>query len=326
MLKNWKRGVLLQNQDYKPALQGPWDKHKIDTQDIAAAYQRLGIYNKALRIRNCGNLLNFQSCPQGHYKKLKWANFCRARLCPMCSWRRSLKYGYYLQQVTHKAQQQASFQWIFLTLTTRNISSDHLKETLDHLFRSWQRFSQRKAFRNVVQGWFRGLEVTRNTKTKEYHPHFHILLALNDSYFKGQDYLNQQEWAQLWQESLKVEYHPIVDVRTVKAANKSDQQTEKNHQLGGAIAEVAKYPVKPASYFSHESEDDFDDIIAILEHALRHRRLVAFGGVLKTIWKQVEHQQEGLEDTSDCKCPTCQSNLLDHFYRWHFGLKSYTSL
>src|SRR5690606_12341063 len=112
----------------------------------------------------------------GHEKRLTWANFCRVRLCPMCAWRRSLVIAHQIKAVAHEAVKRQSMRWLFLTLTIRNCTGDDLIDTISHLMKSWRRLSQRKLFSDVVVGWFRSLEITRNLLDDTYHPHFHVLL------------------------------------------------------------------------------------------------------------------------------------------------------
>ena len=53
------------------------------------------------------------------------------------------------------------------------------------------------------------------------------------------DYISQDEWTELWKKSAKLDYRPIVDVRSIKPKN------EKTSDIRSAILETAKYPVKP---------------------------------------------------------------------------------
>ena len=55
--------------------------------------------------------------------RLKGANFCRARLCPLCNWRRSLKLRYQLGRVLNVVfSQDDSLRMLLLTLTEPNSS------------------------------------------------------------------------------------------------------------------------------------------------------------------------------------------------------------
>ncbi|MGZ1425237.1 protein rep, partial [Streptococcus thermophilus] len=45
----------------------------------------------------------------------------------------------------------------------------------------------------------------------------HVLMMVRPSYFQSKkDYITQKEWGNLWSQSLKVDYAPVVDVGTVK--------------------------------------------------------------------------------------------------------------
>ena len=69
-----------------------WAKYKKSSLAVSEAYKELGEDHRKLsiRIEECGDFLHFISCPHQHEKKLIRANFCKARLCPMCQKRRSL--------------------------------------------------------------------------------------------------------------------------------------------------------------------------------------------------------------------------------------------
>src|SRR5690606_10304521 len=122
------------------------------------------------------------------------------------------------------------------------------------------------------------LEVTRNQRRGDYHPHFHVLLAVKPSYFGG-GYIKQAEWVQLWQEAMRVDYRPVVDVRTVKA-KRSSQTVE------GAVAEIGKYAVKPSDYLV-EDPDEAAAAVEVLDGALKNRRLVAYGGLFREIRREL---------------------------------------
>ena len=69
---------------------------------------------------------------------------------------------------------------------------------------------------------------------------------MKSSYFTGNNtnYISQEEWTKLWAKAMKLNYTPVVDIRTVKA--------HKRKNLKSAIIETAKYPVKP---FDVDTED-----------------------------------------------------------------------
>lgn len=323
----------------------PWREHKQQSRELAALYYALvgsgrtvtnmidnevesvgnpEMLNKAERVASCGSWLEFATCPEGHEKRLKSAMFCQVRLCPMCAWRRSLVIFHQLNEILHVAVQRKKMRFLFLTLTTKNVPGEKLSREITHLFQSWQRLMQRKRVRDVVIGWFRALEVTRNQRRGDYHPHFHVLLAVPPGYFKGGNYIKQAEWVQLWQEAMRVDYRPVVDVRTVKA-KRSGQTVE------GAVAEIGKYAVKPSDYLV-EDPDEAAAAVEILDKALKNRRLVAYGGLFKEIRRElhmkdpetadlIEVDEDGISE--GCQCSICQSGMMKEVYKWHVGLRNY---
>lgn len=246
----------------------PWRWKKVANEVLAMAYDTVD-QDKAARLRDCGSYLAFSVHPDGS-KELAAMVSCRVRLCPICSWRRSLKvYAHTMAILNHMAKQR-SYSYIMLTLTMANCDGDKLADALDNIFAAWGRMSRRVDFTRAVRGWYRGLEVTHNVDSHSesyntYHPHLHCLLAVNPSYYTSRDYISQARWTQLWQESLRVDYTPVVDVRRVKGTT------------AAAIAEVSKYAAKEADYIIPDDWDLTVDTVATLDAGLAHRRLVAYG-------------------------------------------------
>ncbi len=179
-------------------------------------------------------------------RKLQAAEFCRDRLCPMCSWRKSLVTFSQLSDIMLRIDSTTDgLVPIFLTLTMRNCVSSDLADCITLLLKSWSRMmnskQSRKPFRIAV-GWFRALEITYNKKDGTWHPHIHAILLVEPDYFENPDkYISQEDWIAEWRWALGVDYDPSVDVRTVKGGQAK------------AIAEVAKYTVKPGEWL------DLDD-------------------------------------------------------------------
>lgn len=292
----------------------PWREHKAANEYLAIAYDEVNV-RKAERLRACATTLTFSVTEKGK-KQLKSANFCRVRLCPMCAWRRALKV--YSNVVKVLDGMDGSHVFIFLTLTAKNCSGEELSGELDRLMAAWNRFALRKSFKQAVKGWYRGLEVTHNvdllsSSYDTFHPHFHCLLAVNKSYFKKQDYLSQESWVELWQQSLKVNYKPVVDVRKVKGS------------LGKAVAEVAKYAVKSSDFIIPDDWDLTVDTVRMLDAALHNRRLIAFGGVMKEIHKQLNLEDEETGDLIHVDGESPEEKITDRelIFGWWTGYQQY---
>lgn len=304
-----------------------WRGKKLNTLDLADSYRRLGYENKYYRVSECGTFLEFRRY-ENDSLKLNQANFCKVRLCPMCSWRRSLKIYGQVSKVMDYLSSYKNFDYIFLTLTCKNVLGEDLSSTIDNLFYSFNKMTKRKRFKESIKGYFRALEVTHNLDVNSnffdtYHPHFHIILVVNKSYFNSRDYISHFEWTDIWKSCLKVDYNPIVDVRRFKDTN--------GMGIEKSIAETAKYTVKSEDFLIR---DDFtmeiietitDDAVYILDKALAYRRLTSYGGILKDI-----HKKLNLDDPEDGDLVNTDNEELREDlefiierYSWNIGYKQY---
>ena len=96
------------------------------------------------------------------------------------------------QQLPNIQERFPTHRWVFLTLTVKNPPVTELRDTLKHMNDSWKRLIETKRFKSGVAGFLRTTEVTRgNDGDMMAHPHFHALLLVKPSYFKGQGYINR---------------------------------------------------------------------------------------------------------------------------------------
>jgi len=170
--------------------------------------------------------------------------------------------------------------WLFLTLTVRNCPVDDLRRTLRSMNEAWHRLVKRPEFAGNVQGWVRATEVTRGQDDSA-HPHFHSLLMVRPSYF-GKGYVTQSRWAELWQECARLDYRPIVDIRTVRARRGAPGEKP----LRQALAETLKYAVKPS--------DMHGEWLIELTRQVHKLRFVASGGVLKNVLRESDESEQDL--------------------------------
>lgn len=265
----------------------PWAEHRREADLLAYVYDDVD-ERKAARLRSCAPRLTFE-VKQGGGLRLRNAWFCRVRLCPVCQWRRALKvYGQTTQIIdAANASRPAGYGWVMLTLTVRNVDGIDLANELDLLGQAWHRLIKTQAWTSRVKGWMRATEVTHNlvlgsAQYDTYHPHYHCLLQVLPSYFTSRQYLPKAAWAAMWQDAARLDYEPQVWVSKVKGSS------------AAALAEIAKYAAKPSDYIIPEDLTLSADTISILDSALSHRRLVAWGGDLKAIKARL-----GLDDTEE---------------------------
>jgi plasmid rolling circle replication initiator protein Rep len=308
-------------QDTKNGKDNNWKERKESTLDLAASYKRIGS-NKHYRVLDCSTFLEFKLTTVNDLK-LTSANFCKVRLCPMCSWRRSLKIFGQVSKVMDHVEENYNYRYIFLTLTVRNCYGEDLRDTLDLMTKSFNKLSERKAFKQAVKGYFRSLEITYNKKDNTYHPHFHMILAVDNSYFtQSKIYLSQEKWTNLWKSCLRVDYTPIVDVRRIK---KDD-----NKGFGKAVAETAKYTVKAEDFLIRDDKGNIqenltDEVVETLDYALHRKRLTSFGFVFKEIHKKLNLDNAEDGDLTNTDNEELREDLTDVIlkYQWNIGIKNY---
>lgn len=283
----------LQNQDIKilsdldnEGKERPWAEKKTKTIPLFESYVRLGLTSKAFRVKECGTYLEYKRYLSDDALKLHSANFCKVRLCPMCAWRRSKKIYAQVSMVMDQVTKDKDYSFLFLTLTVKNIEGEELSSTIDKLFYAYKKLMLKSKVKKSVKGWFRALEVTHNLEVGSenfdtYHPHFHVILMVNKSYFKDTKYyISQDEWTDYWKGCLEVDYTPIVHVTKIK--------TKTDKDISKCVSEVATYTAKDKDYIIPESEDLTDSAVSILDFALANRRLIAFGGELRKVHKALK--------------------------------------
>lgn len=275
-----------------------YTQKKKSTVYLSLIERQLKKLEKAERLEICGTSLVFEK-EQGT-SRLVFGNFCRVRLCPMCQWRRSSKLQSQMFAITEKLADQYAF--IFLTLTVPNCTAESLRDTLNAMQAAWNRFRQLKQIRKAVKGYYRGIEVTHdidkeigaerfrrmrsyyerqglkvgdeNPNYGKYHPHYHIVIAVNKSYFTSRDYLPQKVWRELWEQSYRATGRLQVDIKAVRPRRAGDEATRT------AVLEVTKYPVKDSEYLSGDLAEDTRTVDA-LERELSNLRFVSLGGCFK---------------------------------------------
>lgn len=284
---------LKKSQSIDSELRDKWTPKRILCERLVSVYRFLGLDKRAERVDNCGTSLEFvkvaaaaggsplgneSSSSSNDIFKLHSANFCRDRLCPMCSWRRSYKIFGQVSKIMNLIQN--DYEFLFLTLTVPNVSGEELPDKLDSLQTGWRNFTRNKRFKFSVCGYFKALEITYNKKMDTFHPHYHVVIAVNKSYFKGFKYIQRNDWLYMWQCAMNDFSITQVDIR--KARNKKTERigADCSAYLASCVAEIAKYAVKSSDYL-------FDDIglsryvVSVLFRALSDRRLISFGGCFK---------------------------------------------
>lgn len=233
---------------------------------------------KIERFKECGNFIKFLTNKEKTHFSLSGGTFCNNRFCPVCSWLKARKWAFELLELMECVRVKEKKEFIFLTLTAPNVKSSELSKEITDYNKSFKRLMELEDVETAVKGYIRKLEVTYNAEADTYHPHLHVILAVNRSYFTDRTYIKKEKWLELWKKSKRDESITQVDIRKVKMGTLKE------------IFEIATYSTKHKDLF--HSKEVFD----VFYRALKSRQLITFGGLFKDYRKL---QLEGTLDTSE---------------------------
>lgn len=276
--------------------------HKLIAEKVNIA-QMLQRDRRSEHIQVCGSMLQFLKernlVSEEIRRRLVKGNFCKYRFCPMCQWRMARKVcREVLGRLRTIDEQHNGVALLFLTLTIKNEPLTELNSTVKLLSKAFYRMQQLKQYKDAVLGSIRAIEfLGDNTEAGECHPHFHCLLVVNKSYFKSRDYINFEEWTNLWQRSLRVNYRPVINVQRVKPKGKMSA-------IVAAALEVVKYSVT-SSDLEKLTREDFQE----LDSQTRNIRQYNYSGELK----DAEPTFDDIEDESLWEL------LEEEYFQWSHG-------
>lgn len=255
------------------------------------------------RLLLCANFLLFLKSNSGHYK-LRRANLCGNRFCPICSWVEAKRNAFKILELIMYVREIEKKELVFMTLTVPNCKGEDLTVTIDKLNKSFKRLMETKRFKNICLGYIRKLEVTYNEEANTYHPHFHIIMAVNKSYFTSRDYLKILDLLELWRKATKDNSITQVDLKKVRMGSIKE------------VMEIATYTTKMKDLYKNE------EVFIILYGALRGRQIITYNGIFKDLCKL---QEEKKLDVSNIKQLTDiqEKATKEVSYKWKKEEKEY---
>lgn len=256
-------------------------------------------YNRSKNIDLCCKWWDVDYYRMQAVKDIKRVNLCRDKFCFNCqsmlALKRQAKFGPVLDQL------RADFMVCHLILTVPNCSAAELKPLLDKMYKRFpQMMRYFKGDKKVwgvdflkygYQGCVRGLEVTYNNQTHEFHPHFHCMILFRkdldltkhninsfsyddghlNRYFSDLEILIQKVWFILMNDC-RVNLTNINQLREGYSCMLDDSE--------GYYHECFKYSCKGAF---DESKGAFlynEDVFRTLFYALKNRRMIQGYGCL----------------------------------------------
>jgi plasmid rolling circle replication initiator protein Rep len=245
------------------------------------------------RFETCSSLMLYMTNAAMSAQKLALSNKCGNRFCPICTWGTAKKDAIKLSIILEAIRDMEGKEFLFLTLTAPNCTGEELRSEIDRFNKAVNKLFQRRNVKRIAKGYARKLEVTTDQEkyvTEElyklkksyydrrslnvgdpnptyntYHPHLHILVAVDKSYFTGnRDAISKAEWLSMWRECMEDDSITQVDAKKVSVTRKSN-----------AVLEIAKYSAKGSDLY--HSETVFDTFYT----ALKKRQLLVYGGMMK---------------------------------------------
>lgn len=208
---------------------------------------------------NCGAECVVEFSVEANKWRLR-ANYCKCRHCEACMKSKANKLAANLRK---RLLQTADGRYRFITLTLRH-TDNPLTDQIKRLYKSFTKLRNSKAWKKSQRGGAFCLEVKFNSKTRQWHPHIHVI--------SEGDFLDKFDLSRAWLAATGDS--PIVDIRALKS--------EKD-----AAHYVAKYVTKGTS------SDVWNDLDAAQEWiaATKGVRVCATYGTWRG-YKLTEHVDE----------------------------------
>lgn len=222
------------------------------------------------RLKECGNFIKFQSSEDKTKFMLSGGNFCNNRFCPFCSWLKAKRTAFELLELIKVVEYKEKFAFLFITLTAPNVPKEKLREEIEEFNVSFKRLFQTKEFKVFNKGFIRKLEITYNEERDDYHPHFHLVVAVNKSYFTSRNYMSKKRLLELWQRAKRDTSITQVDIKPCR------MDTVKQ------VMELATYSAKQGELYS--SKEVFDGFY----EGLYRKKLIVYNGIFKEYKKKIE--------------------------------------
>lgn len=229
--------------------------------------------NRIDRVKSCSNYFTAVADRTLQKSKIVKAIRCRDKFCPVCQKIKSTKNALAIEAMYNYLKDTTKLNYLFITLTAPNIKGNELNKELLSYSKSFERMLKTKKLLKINKGYIAKLEITYNFEEDTYHPHYHILMAVPNRYFKNSDlYIKQDEWLEIWQKAKRDKSITQVDVRKVQNKNIDGISSE--------VLELAKYMAKSADYFNSL------DVFETYYNETHKKRFMRYGGLFKESLKE----------------------------------------
>lgn len=256
-------------------------------------------FNKSKAVDCCCKFWDVDYYRMQFVKDIKRVNLCRDKFCFNCqsmlALKRQSKFGPILDRFREK------YMVVHMVVTVPNCPSEELLPLLDKMYKKFPflmryfKGSAKVSGINFVKygygGCVRGLEVTMNTDTGMFHPHFHCMVLFRKDLDLTPEFINSFSFdnGQLCRKFSGLEillqkvWYLLMNDCTV--TEKSINDLREGYDIicqdsGGYYHECFKYACKGAFDESKGAFLYIEPIFRVLYHALKNRRMIQGYGLL----------------------------------------------
>jgi len=278
-----------------------YNEKKPKNQDLAKMIDKHVNDKTAERIEDCNNFMTFIAdceCVKG---KQIGGSSCNNRLCPICMFRMSRKDALKIHVMMRYLEDVYGLVFVMASFTAPNVKGVNLKDEISRYGKAFKNLEKRKDVSTINKGYIRKLEVTYNSNETithdmwhglngrppmgeyfarkglsigdvnpnydTYHTHYHVIFAVNKSYFKHKEYyIKHETWLTMWREAMNDNSITQVDIRRVK---------KNPNGKGGSASEIAKYVAKDSDYLINQ------EVFDVFYTALKGRQLITYNKLFK---------------------------------------------
>lgn len=252
-----------------------YSTRKNANQDVSCKIKKHLSEKRFERFAHCCSFLQIKADEDLKKKKVVRSDSCGMRFCPMCSHQKAKKDAIVLDVLMRYISKEHDKQFLFITLTTPNVQGEDLGSEITRFNKAFARLLKLKEVQAVNKGCVRKLEVTYNKERQDFNPHFHVLMAVNPSYFTH-GYIKKDQWLDFWRVATKDPSIMRVDVRKVKFdCDLLDANTGEVKLSNKIVNEMATYATKADDYKQDEQVFDY------FYMGLKGRQIITYNGIFK---------------------------------------------
>lgn len=269
------------------------DAEKVVKTDTLKLYEMLKnseVANATARtldvVKSCGDVVKYAIAYEGdmksvRHKKLLYTETCGNRWCLRCMQRKALSDALEIYTLANYLYTEKNYRFLFITLTAPNCSGDDLRDTISQFNKGIDRLFKREPYRSDFKAWITKVETTYNVKRKDYHPHLHVLVAVDKRYLKDSDrFVSNDRLRKDWREVFGDDTITQVDIKQASGRTKKKRMK--------SVLELAKYTAKPSHYLRDQKVfDTFFD-------AMKNRQALRFCGEFSELHKMYDLDCYGL--------------------------------